>query len=97
MFASNKKRLSGLVVNAVAKTLVEDPAVPRGAGGTSGPRVQYRAITIAGDGRCGWRSLIASKDVALYESVPRTGLQPVPVLTQVSALTHNHTHILSVK
>lgn len=70
LFMSNTQRLQTRVQSALARVAVgpqcEQPKR------TLRKRLMYRKVPIAGDGRCGWRSLAASRDLALYETIPRT-------------------------
>ena len=73
LFVSNKERLSRSVCMAVAKSLVGKPGGEHPSRTEKLPRVQYKEVAIPGDGRCGWRAIIAANNPAIYQSVPRTG------------------------
>lgn len=70
LFVDNKMRLDNLVCLAVAK-VASGPSKPTAAEPAQ-PRVQFRRVKIAGDGRCGWRCILAASQLELYESVART-------------------------
>lgn len=70
LFVRNDQRLSNMVCSAVVKSAAQEQPKPAKQ---AQPRVQYRVVQIAGDGRCGWRCFLAARNVSLYESVPRIG------------------------
>lgn len=71
LFVSNSQRLNSKVRKAVVTSVMEGQKrmEPRAV---ERSRIQYRTVGVAGDGRCGWRAILACQDIGLFESIPRT-------------------------
>jgi len=70
LLQSNRERLYVQVVDAVLQRVSACTALAEPRENTN--LVPFRIIRMAGDGRCGWRSLLAALDPDAHELVPRT-------------------------
>lgn len=43
-------------------------------------KLAFKVIHIAGDGRCGWRSILASEDVQSFVKIPRSPVESVSIV-----------------
>ena len=68
LFVTNRARLQTRVQKALA---VSQPA---GEPSLRTRRLPYKQVDIPGDGRCGWRAILACRNIKQYEAVPRPGI-----------------------
>lgn len=68
LLVSNRQRLYEDACAAMLKQLYEAPAPQQ----DTPTMLPFEVVDIAGDGRCGWRAILASLDIAAFKSVPRT-------------------------
>lgn len=73
LLQTNRARLYGEVVKGVLARVTQhgQNAQPFNPGRRKDP---FELISIPGDGKCGWRALLAAQDVAAYKAIPRIGL-----------------------
>lgn len=43
-------------------------------------KIAFKVIRVPGDGRCGWRSILASEDVQSFAKIPRSSLGSVSIV-----------------
>ena len=67
---SNREKLYRQMCQAVLHSKPKEQAFD-----FSSQCVPFEIVRMAGDGRCGWRALLASMDIAAFREVPRTGFQ----------------------
>ena len=92
LLMTNRAALYQLVVDAVAS--MTDPSKTMET--MLSTKIPFRRIGIAGDGRCGWRSLIAAEDAEAYRTVPRTGRWRKHTWVIIYALAQAFTSICAV-
>ena len=57
----------------------------------------FQKIAVAGDGRCGWRALLAAADLSGYLAVPRTGhAQTISYKRHTRSYVHTCVYMLSM-
>ena len=71
LLVTNRQRMYTDACAAVMKQMIGTPT-PHQDAPTIGTMLPFEVINIAGDGRCGWRAILASLDVTAFKSVPRT-------------------------
>ena len=69
LFVSNRARLEDRIGRGIIKSALDMSSKPPAPARRPVP---YRQVQIAGDGRCGFRSILASRNLHLYEKVART-------------------------
>lgn len=74
LLETSRGRLFAKVVKSVVSAVKEAAQPPPAPAEEMQP---YHLVKIAGDGRCGWRGILASGDFSSFISVPRSGLQYV--------------------
>ena len=80
LFESNRDALYKEVVGAMVRHVTGWKAVASSDGNSEKlipkePLMPFKVVGIAGDGRCGWRAILAASDITTFCSVPRTGHQ----------------------
>ena len=70
LFCSNRQKL---YIN-VCRTLVKGLWSAATESQASTPKVPFGVIKIAGDGRCGWRAILAAQNLEGFLAVPRPGM-----------------------
>lgn len=67
LFVTNRARLYKEVLNAVFKQVMpqqsSQPVIPES--------VPFKLVSVAGDGRCGWRSLLCAFEPEEFQRIPR--------------------------
>ena len=67
LFCSNREQLYKKVVDGVIRH-----ALPATTPIPNIKKVPFEALKVAGDGRCGWRALLAATDPLAFRNVPRS-------------------------
>jgi hypothetical protein len=86
---SNREKLYRQMCQAVLHSKPKEQAFD-----FSSQRVPFEIVRMAGDGRCGWRALLASMDIAAFREVPRTGFQ-VSKYIYIYMYVYVYTHLVS--
>lgn len=72
LLVTNRQRLYAEACGAVMRQIVGSSTPNQDAPQDAPTMLPFEVIGVAGDGRCGWRAILASLDIAAFKSVPRT-------------------------
>lgn len=86
LLKTNRGRLYESLVKCVVGAVKEAAKLPAAPSVTLQP---FEVVRIAGDGRCGWRAILACANLESFLAVPRCGVQRVLVWPSLQTFHHS--------
>lgn len=72
LFLTKRQKLYEEVCSAVFRHASGNSSRDQDQDGKAKSKLPFEVIKIAGDGRCGWRSILAAQDIKAFQSVQRS-------------------------